>query len=334
MKKFYFTLSLSALLLSVNAQQGGKKSNINHQTASYSLNKGGNDQISVVVCDSVASFAATDSLFLYTVPAASGGGYMAGNNGYTDKVKANFTNAALIPAGSTITGVLAIFYKGTVNGTKGSGAISMDILNGDTTNGPTGTTLGNAATTLTVITGTGTLIGNSLLYLFTFGVPVSAPAAGFFSALNLPTTTGDTAALFVTRNMAVSSRNYAWEKWSNNSWNSFGDPNNWDFRTSLTLLPIICYNTTGLHANVLEASLALYPNPNNGQFNFAIALPYTTNLTVNVVNTLGQSVFTKTENNISGGSLSYDLSSIGKGIYFVNITDSQNNKVVKKVVVQ
>ncbi|HEX7412825.1 MAG TPA: T9SS type A sorting domain-containing protein, partial [Bacteroidia bacterium] len=77
-----------------------------------------------------------------------------------------------------------------------------------------------------------------------------------------------------------------------------------------------------------------FPNPTTGEFNFAVALPEATTLSIIVTNTLGQTVFSKVENNISNSVLRYDLSSIGKGIYFVNITDSKNNMVTKKIIVE
>ena len=334
MKKIYATLILSSLIFSVNAQSGRKANNNNQTVSTFNLNRQPNTT-AVVVCDSVPSFLATDSLFLYTVPASAGGGYMGGNNGYGDLKKANFTPAALIPAGATITGVFTILYKNTNgNGTKGSGAVSMEILTGDTTTGPTATVLGTAATTMTSVLG-GTVVGNSLLYAFTFGTPITAPVSGFFSSLVLPTTAGDTIALYVSRDLSNNmTHNYAWERWSDNTWHSFGDPANWDLKTSLTILPILCYNSTGIHNNVLAANMALYPNPSNGNFSFVMSLPEATNLSVNVTNALGQTVFAKTENNFKAGVLNYDLTSLGKGVYFAAITDNNNNKVVKKVIIE
>jgi len=84
----------------------------------------------------------------------------------------------------------------------------------------------------------------------------------------------------------------------------------------------------------LEAGFAMYPNPSNGQLNFLVSLPEATNLTVNVVNTLGQSVFTSVENNTKGGIFKYDLTTLAKGVYFANISDSNNNKIVKKVIIE
>jgi len=338
MKKIYATLILSSLIFAVNAQNSRKTSK--HATASAAnVVKHGNDQVSVLVCDTVTPSAGTDSLLLYTVGSANGGGYVPGNNGYGDLKKATFIPGALVQPASQVTGVFCIFYLNGTNGqgTKGSGAVDFQVYAGDTTTGPTGASLGTNASTMAAIISGGTPIptNNMLLSLVTFGTPVNAPTAGFFMSMTLPTTTGDTAVLWMTRDMSQTWHSYAWEMWSPSGWYSFVDPNNWDIPgISLTLWPVICYNSTGIHNNALEAGFAMYPIPTSGSLNFAVSLQEATNLNINVVNALGQSVFTATENNTKGGVFNYNLSSLSKGVYFANITDSNNNKIVKKVIIE
>ncbi|HXB42364.1 MAG TPA: T9SS type A sorting domain-containing protein [Bacteroidia bacterium] len=335
MKKIYLTLGLSALLLSVNAQHVARKLNKATELITFAMDKQGSNQVTTTTCSTLTTIGSSDTLTLYTVPSSTAmpdGGYVAGNNGYGDACKATFLPGALVPVGGQITGVIVSFYqKSATIGTHGTGTISVDILNGDTTAGPTGAAVATVTASLATIS-TMTATNSQITYLFNLTTPVTAPATGFFSSLNLPTTVGDTAVVLCTRNKSAH-HNYAWDK-NGTSWAAFSSGSDWSLQTSLTLLPIICTTSSGIHNNILEASLALYPNPSNGQFNFAIALPSVTNLTINVVNTLGETVFTKTENNISNGTLSYDLTFLGKGVYFVNITDSQNNRAIKKVVIQ
>ncbi|HWY37942.1 MAG TPA: T9SS type A sorting domain-containing protein [Bacteroidia bacterium] len=336
MKKFYLTLGLSALLFSVNAQQGARQIKISPEVLTYVDSKQGNNQVSTTTCSTLTTIGSTDTISLFTAgTTTASSGYVCGNNSYGDNAKATFLPGALVPAGGMISGVVAIFYqKSATIGTHGTGTISLDILNGDTTNGPTGAAVATATASLAAIS-TMSVTNSQITYLFNLASPVAAPVTGFFSSLNLPTTTGDTAVLLCTK-YKNHHASYAWDKNPGNTgtgWLSFSKSVDWGLQTSLTLLPVIC-TTTGINKNILEASLAVFPNPSNGEFNFAVALSNATNLTINVVNNLGQTVFTKTENNISSGVLNYDLSSLGKGIYSVNITDSQNNKVVKKVVIQ
>ena len=94
-------------------------------------------------------------------------------------------------------------------------------------------------------------------------------------------------------------------------------------------------STTGIEKNTsFTNSISVSPNPSSGQFNFAVNLPKSTNLNFTVVNALGQVVFTKTETNVSYAVISYDLSVLNKGMYFVNIIDASNNKTVKKIMIE
>src|ERR1035437_2188548 len=123
MKKIYLTLGLSALLLSVNAQQAIRKVSKHIETAStaVNVNKQGHNQMASIVCDSITTMTTGDSLFLYTAGTNTttglSHGYVVGNNDYGDLKKATFFPASLIPAGATITGVITLFYKASA--TKG-----------------------------------------------------------------------------------------------------------------------------------------------------------------------------------------------------------------------
>ena len=110
-------------------------------------------------------------------------------------------------------------------------------------------------------------------------------------------------------------------------------PNRSQLTASATNMGATIY--TGIKSNnLLSSNISLFPNPNNGKFNFSVTLPESTNLNFTIVNILGQSVYTKTENNISHAVLNYDLNSLEKGVYFINITDSKNNKTVKKMIIE
>ncbi|MHB8261415.1 MAG: T9SS type A sorting domain-containing protein [Bacteroidia bacterium] len=351
MKKIILTAAAAVLSLGANAQQAQKHTNLkkdNSINSSFSVKQNGNNSVATTTCYTITPITASDTLTLYTIPtstAMADAGYVTGNNGYGDVAKATFIPAALIPATGQITGVIAVFFQKTVTtgtvttkvGTHGTGTVtvSVDILNGDTTAGPsTGTAVATATASLAAISAM-TATNSAITYLFNLTTPVAAPTAGFFASLNLPATTGDTAVVFCTRDRP-DHHNYAWDKNPGNAgtgWLAFSNASDWSLQTKLTLLPIIC-TTTGIKTNILETNIAYFPNPTTGEFNFAVALPEATTLTIAVTNTLGQTVFSKVENNISNSVLRYDLSSIGKGIYFVNITDSKNNMITKKVIVE
>ena len=60
----------------------------------------------------------------------------------------------------------------------------------------------------------------------------------------------------------------------------------------------------------------------------------TTDLNFVVTNVLGQVVAERSEKNVSNTIFSFDLSGQAKGIYFVNISSSQQEKVTKKIIIE
>ena len=82
---------------------------------------------------------------------------------------------------------------------------------------------------------------------------------------------------------------------------------------------------TSIAENDLEKEFEVYPNPTNEQFTIS-----GTNLKqAKVINTLGQCVATAKG---EGERLTVDISNLPAGVYFVNITDGEGRKCVKKVV--
>ncbi|MCW3083837.1 MAG: Lysyl endopeptidase [Bacteroidetes bacterium] len=93
----------------------------------------------------------------------------------------------------------------------------------------------------------------------------------------------------------------------------------------------ISNTTTGVNENAdLNSSVSVYPNPNNGQFNVSINMAKAKNVTIKVMNILGEVVSTKSLENVSNNVCNIDLTGQAKGMYFVEIT-ADNEKVVKKI---
>ena len=91
-------------------------------------------------------------------------------------------------------------------------------------------------------------------------------------------------------------------------------------------------NSTGIYDVTAINSLAVYPNPSNGIFTTSFNTVNPGNYTVKVINTLGQAVYSEVLNNFSGTySKEINISSFGKGVYMLNISDAKNEDV-KKVI--
>jgi len=95
------------------------------------------------------------------------------------------------------------------------------------------------------------------------------------------------------------------------------------------ILYITFEDCTGIPV-VSKASVAIYPNPNNGSFKLDMNNIKSSVVSITITNTLGTTVFE--ENGVSvNGSLVRDfkLSNLNSGMYFLTIQDG-NNKIVQK----
>jgi hypothetical protein len=127
-----------------------------------------------------------DSIRLYLVSDADGGGYITGNNGYGDIEKGTlvkYTSAGLL------TSVNAALLRG---GTVGTSTIKVNVYSKDA-NALPGTLLGSSADI-----NIGMLTPDQLMLVpFTFS-PGIVVSGDFFISVVLPTTTGDTIAVAAT----------------------------------------------------------------------------------------------------------------------------------------
>jgi hypothetical protein len=301
------------------------------------------------VCDTASHIGSTDTLELYTAStstACPGGGYFFGTNCYGFAGLAEAFATTDFPTGSLqVKGAIILFYReSATSGTHGSGtATTLSMVNSATN--PGAAAAASSAITYTSIAAVTGVTGVDyagmpglgytdpiiIPYVVTFATPV-ALTTDFFMSLTMPTGAGDTLALFsgVQGHNAV---NTAWIKYSG-TWSAisaYSVPN-----SALAILPIACPTGSGagIENNYLGTNINLFPNPNNGQFTFAISLTETTNLNFTVLNTLGQVVYVRTENNVLNTVLSCDLSGLAKGVYYANITDSNNNRTIKKIIIE
>jgi hypothetical protein len=302
---------------------------------------------SIACNDTLSNFKTTDTLYLYNASP----GYVAGNNGYGDIEKAEYYSNTGIPAGTKVMGGIALFYKhATANiGTHGTTVLNFRMYNGNNVTGPSGaalithtnsiTNILAAATATTNVSycgdpaiGYSTAIIRPYSYNFTTAQTISG---GFLLGVSLPTSGSDTAVVFMTSgNTATAST--AWEKWNDNTWHPFNDgtSNTWQLNSSVAILPKLACPSEIWNPNGISGNIAIFPNPSNGVFNFAVTMPFASDLNFTVTNSIGQVVYTKVEKNVTNSVLGLDLSHLSKGIYFVNIIDASGDKATKKLIIQ
>jgi hypothetical protein len=73
-----------------------------------------------------------------------------------------------------------------------------------------------------------------------------------------------------------------------------------------------------------ETNLQIFPNPSNGLFNLSINLPQAAEVSISIVNLLGEEVYSSIENYHSGMNTSaLELTELNKGFYFVHISSGE-----------
>jgi zinc-dependent metalloproteinase lipoprotein len=275
-----------------------------------------------------------DQLVNYTVGAANGGGYVSGNNGYGDKIKAEYHTQAGI-SGNRVTGVITYFYKNGNNGTGGNatGTIAVQLYNGNNTSGPSGAAVKTENVTLGTLATAGVQNQTVLAYAHTFATPYTLTANEFFAAIRLPTTSGDTAVVYLMDTLDGQSINTAWEQWSNNAWYAFNNASAWGGNATLGIFPIVCPASIGLNASELNNQISIFPNPSTGIINLAFALKNQSNVKIEVTNMLGQTVYSDIESNVSAQTKTIRLNDVAKGVYMITVSTA-NEKLIRKVVIE
>lgn len=204
-------------------------------------------------CDTITNFTGSN-LYTYVVDQASpyDSGYVAGNNIYGDKAKADFfTNPAPY---SYITG--AAFYFSKAIFTSPSSMATIAVWDNTGASGTPGAT--PIATKAVPISSLLTAGAASVIY---FNSPVYV-SADFYLGVILPTNTGDTVAIYTNQINSINI-NSAWEQWSDNTWHDF--PSGWGSSVKLNHA-IFAFVTdapptasfTNLNPSVCEGASATY----------------------------------------------------------------------------
>jgi len=181
-------------------------------------------------CDTINNLN-NGNILLYT---SSGGGYVAGQNEYSDAAKADYFTYA-ISGGETLSG--AYFgFGAAVDGT-GSSTVTFKVWEG-TSSGPTNVL---ATTTVPISDIIADISGGVSTYVDFGGIAL--PSSGeFFVGLDLDYSNGDTVALY-TNTSGETSPATAWEQWSDNNWYTYDDNQSWGLAVAHFIFPVICTNT-------------------------------------------------------------------------------------------
>ncbi len=114
---------------------------------------------------------------------------------------------------------------------------------------------------------------------------------------------------------------------------SFGD---WYWISSIPMIRMnlgTSWTTSSIDETVFEGSLKVYPNPTNGAITINLNNITADNYTLTLSNVLGEEIYSVSTLINGTYKEEIDLSSFGKGAYFINISNS-NSSVTERIVVE
>lgn len=97
---------------------------------------------------------------------------------------------------------------------------------------------------------------------------------------------------------------------------------------------VICSKVVATNDAKFDAALNLFPNPTADIVNLAYDFPTATNLTVRVLNILGQTMFEGNMPQVTAGSAVLDVHNYNNGTYMMQITDENNRQTVKRFIIE
>ncbi len=89
----------------------------------------------------------------------------------------------------------------------------------------------------------------------------------------------------------------------------------------------------GIDDNALTSSMKVYPNPTQGMFTVSISNAEASDLTLELVNISGQTVYRNEVKSVYSYTEEIDASSFAKGVYYLKVNDGEEVKI-EKVVIQ
>lgn len=307
MKKMIFTLLVAVFALNLMAQKDAAV--ITSFKAPFEVQVGA--KTSDTLYPPSAMLPCFDTLTIY---GAGPAGYVLGNNSYGDKEKAqkyNYTGTG------SVTSVLAYLVAKTATGNA-----SVKIYDINPTTKKPNTMLGQSATVAL------SAVPAQNLTIFNFTTPVSL-SGNFAASVVLPTGTTDTLVVVSTKSGCYSNDSLAWEMQADGNWYSVETqwgvaPNS--LKCDMVILPVV-QTTVGMTQMTENNIMSIYPNPANDFINIAAINQI---LKVSVFNTMGQLVneIVPTDN-----ILKYDVSSLQKGMYILQVLTSEG-MVAKTISVQ
>lgn len=329
---------------------------VGSSTFTYALNNVG----TCAVClDTIRMIHKVDTLISYAAPNNSlilgcqtgFSGFLTGTNCYKDKEFAqyypasSYSNTPLPQVNSVIVLFDSLGTKSTAStmatqiyckiygGTVGFGPNSLIAIKGDSLGKIAAST--NKTKSLTYCGSPTYTFTTTKIIPFKFILPSPAiiGSTGFFASVQTPYSSAvDSIKIFSNTKTNLSNDSSSWVLQYSNNWRTLRYGKN--YKVQLAILPIIsCRPIAGLHEQKTDfnSNITVMPNPSNGQFSLIFTLTRPENVTVKIINPLGQLISTDKLEDVSNNLINIDLRNRASGIYFIEIANG-NEKVLKKLI--
>jgi len=273
-------------------------------------------------CDTL-HFPIPGNMVMYSVYYTSGVyGYVSGNNGYSDKAKADVFTA--VAPHNKMVGAFFKFGKAR----NGSGQDYKIAVHAWDNSGPGGAP-GNILFTDSL--SCAQIQSDINMNTYTF-LPFSAPydvTGVFYLGIMLPKKPGDTIVLLTNKN-GESMPGTAWEMWQNDNWLPYSNIASWSYNLSHAIFPVLCNPVTYSVAENKADDIRVYPNPANGIINIDFGNYFHENVVIKVYDLLGNEVKTFDYRGGSTNHLQMDLGCFANGFYVLHINTGEKS-LVKKI---
>lgn len=94
---------------------------------------------------------------------------------------------------------------------------------------------------------------------------------------------------------------------------------------------IVTISGVGIEDYTILGQLNVYPNPANDRLNVTLIMNENSDVTIRLINTLGQTVYSVQENNIQQMQKSIEITNFSRGIYFLELSN-KNGRVLEKII--
>lgn len=285
------------------------------------------DTLAVDACDTLR-LPKTVPDTVYEGPGTTG--YYTGNNTYGFQDLAEYFSSYEYMQANTIRGAKVVvgMAKG-YDTSKVTLAIWTD-LGGKPIGSPTGSPIATKTIPYTALTDYNNLSNPSFTQII-FDTPVVIPGP-FYMGIVLPSFKGDTIAL------ASSNLNLpctAWEYTTAGGWQTFQSVFSGQLNVRLAIYPIVC--NIANHINELQTPnpnlITIYPNPANSFIVVNCSLIENSRVTISIFDLTGRRILScNLEINSPSTTIKLDVNGLAKGIYFIELLNSNGAKASAKFV--